>query len=219
MPHTVPSIDDLDALLLDLDGTLVDTEPIHLALHREVLEPLGVVIDQAAIERNVGTNDDVAFYTRMLSQYDVQADAPSLVATKDARTWRHLEEDDIPTKPGLEALLRAIADRDLPFAVVTATKRAPAELIMRRCGIYPQELICFEEVRRAKPDPQPYQIALDRLGVEAASCLAVEDSRVGIASAVAAKLPTIAMAGLIPADQQIELGARQVITDFREWLP
>ena len=219
MLELIPSIDAVAALLLDLDGTLVDTEPIHLGLHRKILEPLGVIIDQAAIERNVGTNDDVAFYSRMLDQYGVQADAPELVAEKDALTWQHLQFGDIPTKPGLAALMQAVEQRQLPCAVVTATKREPAECIMRRCGISPQVLVCYEDVSERKPDPQPYQIALDRLGVQAEHCLAIEDSRVGIRSAVAAGLPTIAMAGLIPAEQQLSLGARKVITDFREWLP
>ena len=128
----IPEISSCSALFLDLDGTLVDSEPVHLALHRQVLEPLGVVIDQVAIERNVGTNNDVAFYRWLMERAglgsDLVSQAPDLVAQKDQLTHDYLLHQSMPTKPGVHDLMQAINQHKTPFAVVTATKRDQLKL-------------------------------------------------------------------------------------------
>ena len=219
----VPILDAVEALFLDLDGTLVTTEPIHLHLHRSVLEPLGALITDEDVKANVGVNNDVAFYQRLLDRHDLDYDPRVLVAEKDRRTNWYMAHCPVPMMPGAAELLRILNERKIPFAVVTATKRGLAEAVFAKVGIKPQLAITFEDVSAAKPDPEPYLKALSRLSAHCGRefdpkrCLAVEDSRAGIASAVAAGLPTLAMAGVIPEQEQLDLGASAVINDFHQW--
>ena len=138
----VPSLADAEALFLDLDGTLVSTESIHLALHRSVLEPLGAHITDEDILANVGVNNDVAFYQRLLDRYALNFDPQVLVTEKDRRTKWFMEHCPVPFQPGAKQLLQILDERDIPFAVVTATKRPLAQQIFEKLHICPTLTIC-----------------------------------------------------------------------------
>ena len=100
---------------------------------------------------NVGLNNDVDFYQRLLDRHHLDFDAQMLVAEKDRRTRWFMANCPVPFQPGAAELLRLLRERSIPFAVVTATKRPLAEQIFARVGIDPDCSVCFEDVQQAKP--------------------------------------------------------------------
>ncbi|GAA4666116.1 HAD-IA family hydrolase [Streptomyces youssoufiensis] len=111
--------------------------------------------------------------------------------------------------PGTATLLAALpADR---WAVVTSANRRVATARLAEVGIRPGQLVCADDVRRGKPDPQPFLLAARRLGVDPARCVVFEDAPAGLAAGRAAGMRTVALTTTTPVD---DLHADAVIKDL-----
>jgi HAD superfamily hydrolase (TIGR01509 family) len=102
-------------------------------------------------------------------------------------------ERGLPLQPGAAALLAALDAAGVPYALVTASSRAIMDAVLKVTGLTFAVTVCGEDVRRAKPDPEPYLLAAARLGVPPAGCVVLEDSPTGIAAARAAGCRVIAV--------------------------
>ena len=180
-----------EAILFDFDGVLGDTEPLHFESWAEALEPLGISLDWPTFEKHcVGIPDRVvAEFFRGLVHPPADFDAVwARHPLKRDLFLRKLREKPfyLPETP---ALIRSL--RGYKLGVVSASSRIEIDAALEAAGI----LRCFEvvigteDVERTKPAPDPYLLALRRLGV--AKALAVEDSEAGVASATAAGLDVL----------------------------
>ncbi len=204
----------MKALLLDLDGTLADTDPLHRMAWAEVLRPYGIRVDPAFYRERISgrLNPEIV---RDLLGLEGRA-AQRLIQAKEA-LFRSLAKRLKPT-PGLYDLLRWAEARGLAWGVVTNAPKENAHHVLEALGLVPSLLVLAEEVGRGKPDPLPYRVALERLGIAPEEALAFEDSPSGVKSAVQAGIPTI---GLLTGHLEEALkasGARAVVRDFREAL-
>lgn len=204
----------LKALLFDLDGTLADTDPLHLWAWREALAPWGIGVDEAFYRKRISgrLNPDIL---QDLLGLDGEA-ATQIMEAKEAR-FRALAQDLRPT-PGLPELLEWARAQRLSWGVVTNAPRENALHALKALGLEPPLLVLAEEVGRGKPDPMPYRVALKRLGILPEEALAFEDSPSGVRSAVGAGIATY---GLLTGHEEgglIEAGAKGVLRDFWEAL-
>ncbi|KGM14365.1 HAD family hydrolase [Cellulomonas bogoriensis] len=188
------------AVLWDMDGTLVDTEPAWMGAEIALVEEFGgtwapadavqmiglPLLDSAAILRDHGVPLDVEEIASRLVQGVARAISESLV-------WQ----------PGARELLTALRDSGVPCALVTMSYRVLAEAVVARApgGVF-DVLVTGDEVTHGKPDPEPYLRAADLLGVDVTECVAVEDSRPGIASALASGARTLGVQHIVPVDAQ-----------------
>ncbi|MFN4231746.1 HAD family hydrolase [Thermus sp.] len=202
----------LKALLFDLDGTLADTDPLHLLAWREALAPFGIQVDQAFYHKRISgrLNPDIVRDLLGLEGEEAQ----SLIRAKEAR-FRELAQDLRPM-PGLLELLEEAQARGLTWGVVTNAPKENAWHVLRALGLNPPLLVLAEEVGRGKPDPLPYRVALKRLGLLPHEALAFEDSPSGVKSAVGAGIPTYALLTGHEGEGLLEAGARGVLQDFRK---
>jgi HAD superfamily hydrolase (TIGR01509 family) len=201
------------ALLLDLDGTLVDSEPCHFAAHYQFLTTVGVPVTQADIESNVGKGDRV-FYRSLMTRYGVVGDADAWVERKTDLLLAIYREQGLQLRPGVMDLLERAATRGLYGLVVTSAERRVAAMSLAVTGLA-QRLaarVCREDVIHQKPDPEPYLLAAERLSVPPARCLVIEDSPSGVLAGKAAGCTVIGFAGVISGDQLLAAGAERVIT-------
>ena len=201
------------ALLLDLDGTLVDSEPCHFAAHYQFLPTVGVPVTQADVESNVGKGDRV-FYRTLMARYGVVGDADAWVARKTDLLLAGYRERGLQLRPGVMGLLERAATRGLYGYVVTSAERRVAAMSLAVTGLA-QRLaarVCHEDVIHQKPDPEPYLLAAERLSVPPARCLVIEDSPSGVLAGKAAGCTVIGFAGVISGDQLLAAGAERVIT-------
>ena len=107
----------------------------------------------------------------------------------------------IPWQPGAERVLADLRAAGVPMALVTSSYRILAEPFAAAAGLF-DVVVSGDEVTRAKPDPEPYVTAARLLGVDIADCVAVEDSRAGIASAVASGAHAVAIEVMQPVAPQ-----------------
>jgi len=170
-------------LLLDLDGTLLDSEPVHQGAYREYFASRGWDVDDAVVREFAGRRAAEVFRTLdgPWSGEDPQALAEAVLVVLDASTVR-----PCPV-PGAARLLAESARAALPVAVVTSARRGWVLAALEILGAGPDlPVISAQDYARGKPDPEPYRLGAGLLGLHARDLVAVEDSPAGIASATGA---------------------------------
>lgn len=173
------------ALLWDFDGTLVDTGGLWRQSEYAFLQARGLPWNDAASERLLGGNLELAA--------EVMAEVTGARFTVEelrqgmGEAVRAALSRQVPWMPGVPGLLRAQHQRCLRAALVTSSYATIVRTALDTLPHVPFQVeVTREDVSRPKPDPQPYALALQRLGARAERALALEDSPSGVASALAA---------------------------------
>ncbi|WP_440107725.1 HAD-IA family hydrolase [Streptosporangium sp. H16] len=191
----------LEAVLLDMDGTLVDSDA---SVERAWTAWAGEYGADIARVLAVAHGSPAAHTVRRL--------LPALDASEVAEAARRqhaLQYDDladVAAAPGAHDLLAELDRLGLPWAVVTSADRRLAEARLHAAGIDPPLLLTVDDVRAGKPDPEGYLRAAARLGADPASCLVVEDSEPGLAAGRAAGMRCAALRGLDGDLRLLDLG-------------
>ncbi|AZC40923.1 HAD family hydrolase [Pseudomonas chlororaphis] len=205
----------LSALLFDLDGTLIDTDDLHLNAYNQLLARWGKSMSLDYYKAHVmGFPDDMIFSG--LFPHASAAQYPELAAQKEAMFRAQLRETT--PVPGVLRTLDYAQAAGIPMAVVTNAPRENAEAMLQGLGIAERfdALVIGGELARGKPDPLPYLTALQLLEVSADQALAFEDSLAGVRSAAAAGIHTFGMLSGLEETQLREAGARSIIRDFND---
>jgi HAD superfamily hydrolase (TIGR01509 family) len=182
-------------VLFDLDGTLVDSSPLHDEAFRSVIaerRPAWLVSFRYEDVKGMTTVD--AF--RALGEHDTAALRDLVDAKRDA--FRRLAaERGLRAFPGAAALLVALARRHIAVYVVTSAGRVSATTALRRAGLGPlvRGIVAAEDVARGKPAPDPYRAVLRRFRLRASDGVVVEDAESGLTAARAAGLRAIRVHG------------------------
>lgn len=193
------------AVLWDLDGTLIDTEPTWNVATREVVEAHGgewLPEDSEAIHGASSETHAGIMANALTRSKGEGADVPDPVdlfhEVVDAMA-RHVE-DDLIVYPGAKQLMEEFASQGIPQALVTASPQRLVDVILPVLGESNfGAVVTGDEKVPSKPEPDPYLEAAKKLGVDAKDCLAFEDSPHGIKSATAA--------GVVVADvRRIDIG-------------
>jgi HAD superfamily hydrolase (TIGR01509 family) len=182
----------LRAVLFDMDGLLVDSEPLWFEVERSVMARLGGQWGEADQQALIGGSLD-----RTVSWLLAKAAPPAAASREDVARWlvagmaALILARGLPLQPGAGPLLASLAAAGVPCGLVTASSRAVMDAVLTVTGLRFSVTVCGEDVRRAKPDPEPYLLAAARLGVPPAGCVVLEDSPTGAAAARAAGCPVI----------------------------
>ncbi len=182
----------LAAVLWDLDGTLVDTEPHWMSAELELAAAHHAAWTPADALSAVGR--PLSITAELLRSRGVRLGLASVLTFLVDRVGAALAEA-VPWQPGVPELLAAVRAAAVPMALVTSSPAVLADPVARAAGVF-ETVVAREDVTRYKPDPEPYLVAVDRLGVAAADCVVIEDSASGIASALAAGAHVLAVPGL-----------------------
>lgn len=180
------------AVLWDMDGTLLDTEPYWIEQEHRLVESYGGVWSDEHAHKLVGNDLLVsAAYIREHSPVDLEPEA--LVDALQSGVIERLREQ-VPWRPGAVELLAELRSLGVPCALVTMSWRAMVDVVV--AGLPDDSfdaVLSGDEVERGKPHPEPYLAAARDLGVDVRDCVAIEDSVTGVASALASGARTIAV--------------------------
>jgi beta-phosphoglucomutase len=207
------------AVIFDLDGTLVETEPLHFVSFNQVLRLDGIEIGfEDYTTRLIGLNDRDCFAAVLRENRKDASDdhVAKLIARKTVVYQAMVAERDV-LYPGAEKFVRDCAHR-FPLMIATGTLRAEAEAILRRAGLRELflDIIAADDVEHGKPEPDGFIAALGRIGyllrqrdpVLADECLVVEDTQAGIEAARRAGMKVLALCHMAQAS---ELAAADVV--------
>jgi HAD superfamily hydrolase (TIGR01509 family) len=202
------------ALLLDLDGTMLDTDRLHLAVFTELMAPFGIGVDEAHYRAHIHGRRNTDYFAEAIPDHP---DPDGLSDEKEA-AFRRILPRPYPSMPGLAAVLDRARAEGWGLAVVTNAPPENAEAMLGAIGLRDRFAVVVhgETCPHGKPHPAPYLTALDRLGTEPEAALAFEDSPAGLAAAVAARIPTVGVTSSLSAPELLALGATAAIADFTD---
>jgi HAD superfamily hydrolase (TIGR01509 family) len=188
-----------EGVMFDMDGLLIDSEPLWLEAETAVMARLGAdwtTADQAQL-----LGGSLVRTVRYLLGKATRPASPGQVAEwLMTRVTELIRDRGVPLRPGARELLAEVAAAGLPHALVTSSERGFMDAVLARTGLRFDVLVCADDVSMTKPDPEPYLLAAKLLGADPARCVALEDSPNGVASAQAAGCRVIAVPSLIPIE-------------------
>ncbi len=206
----------MKAILFDLDGTLANTDPIHFQVWQALLAPYGMTVDQKFYDRFISGRLNPDIVRDLLPQLSVKAGV-AFSADKEAQ-FRQMAASQLQRMPGLSDFLHAIEQWEYARALVTNAPRPNAEFMLKTLaleGVF-QPVIIADDLPKGKPDPLPYQTALEQLGLFPDEALVFEDSPTGVRSATAAGIATMGVTSTHSDATLRQLGTQFTIADFTD---
>jgi HAD superfamily hydrolase (TIGR01509 family) len=186
------------AVIFDHDGVLVDSEPLHRVAWDRTFGPRGLTVSEADFLWSIGRSDSL-FTERVVEKYG--ADVPAEVLRREKwACFLDLLATESETFDGLLDLLAALA-ATRTLGIASSAWADAIEITVRRFDIADRfdAIVSNEDVERHKPEPDPYLLCAERLGVAPSRCVAVEDSVMGVASARAARMRVVAFTSTFPS--------------------
>lgn len=179
-------------VVFDLDGLLVDSEPVQEKAIRATLEEFGVVLGKDAFKGMVGisTRDN---FLAVLKERGAFTTIDQLIEIKSRRYLELIP--CLEPMPGALDLIQALAEQGIPMAVASSSPIRDVEASLDAVGMarYLAAVVGGDQVARTKPAPDVYLAAVERLGLRPAQCVALEDAGPGVAAAAAAGLAVVAV--------------------------
>ncbi len=205
----------LSALLFDLDGTLVNTDPVHFVIWQKMLREYGMEIDETFYQAQISGGLNPEILGRILPQ--LSPEEIQEFAEKKEAIFREIATSLEPL-PGVMEALNWGRKHKLKLGLVTNAPRANAEFMLQTLKLRDafDLIVLAEEEAAAKPDPTPYLVALERLGVTADTAITFEDSPSGIRASVAAGIKTVGIASTHDPDKLMDLGVCMAVPDFTD---
>jgi HAD superfamily hydrolase (TIGR01509 family) len=172
-----------DAVVFDMDGVLIDSEPLHFGVLTQVFATDGHTLTSPEYEQFIGTTTGLMFDT-MIRRYALPRSIAEYTALYDAAVLRVLAEAHEP-QPGVIALIARLRELGKRLAVASSARRPWIEVTLASIGLPAafEVIVSGDDVMRSKPDPEIYTLAAERLGIAAERCVAIEDSPNGVQSA------------------------------------
>ena len=208
------------AIIFDVDGTLSETEETHRRAFNRAFALAGLDWhwDQALYTQLLEVTGGKERIRHFIESFGGKG-APeeglddfirALHAKKTEAYTGMVSGGDVPLRPGIRDLIRDALARGYRLAIATTTTPANVDALLAATlgGDVPFEVVCAgDSVANKKPAPDVYELALDELGLPASSCVAIEDSRNGLLSSVAAGIPTVVTPGIYTAGHRFDEAA------------
>ena len=205
----------LKAVLWDLDGTFIDSEPLWFLAITSMVQRYGSTWTKVDHQATVGSH--LPFTAQMLQQRGVDLPAEDIINQLSEDVVARFA-DSPPFTPGALDLARQCATAGLAQGLVTMSisrmTNPLMEVVERHVPGGFGVVISGDAVSHGKPHPEPYLLALEGLGMAASNCLAIEDSPTGVASAMAAGVTTVAVQGHAAVAAQAGLSQVQSLTQL-----
>jgi HAD superfamily hydrolase (TIGR01509 family) len=203
------------ALLFDLDGTLAETDSLHLPTWVDTLEPYGVEVDEEFYRDSISGRSTGEVVRALLP--DLSDEEGNSIGNAKEASFRE-RASELEPLPGLIDFVERGRERGMQVALVTNAPEENVEAILLALKLrdYFDTIVLADEVEAVKPDPAPYRAALEKTGVPAGEAVAFEDSISGISSSVAAGIPTVGIASSQDPEKLLGAGVFMTAKDFTD---
>jgi HAD superfamily hydrolase (TIGR01509 family) len=189
------------AVIFDMDGVIVDSEPYSMQALVDTLRQYGVEPTENDLRRSYGrrVRDDFVDY---FSRYRVTADVHIAIAHKHARYY-HLAAGHLRPFPGVMPLLKRLRHCGYRLALASSGDRVKVAFGMQALGLNGifEAVVSGDDVTHSKPDPEIYLTAAQRVGIPPAACIAIEDAPAGVEAAKRAGMRCIAVTNSVGREQ------------------
>lgn len=195
----------LEAVIFDMDGVIMDSEPIHYETEFEILKRFGVTdYPQSEHAKYVGMRT-WDLWTGHIAKYDLNATAEDLTIEGDEAYIKALRDSDFDPIDGLIPLLDRIKANGTRMIVASSASRENIKLVLDKFAItqYFEGYVSSQDVEKTKPNPDIFLLAAKTLGVEPKNCVVIEDAKHGVQAAIAAGMKCIGYRNLNSGNQDL----------------
>jgi len=187
----------IKAIIFDLDGTLVDSEPFNVEIEKLQFRLNELSISEEEHRKYLGISSDV-MWRDIAQRHNLKLPVDELIEQNRTECIRFFSElNEIPIMPGIIDLLEKLRTKNYPLAVASSSFPEIIHIILEKAGLsnYFQVIVSSQEAGKSKPEPDIFLLAAKLLGVNPVDCLVVEDSANGINAAHAAEMSCVAYQG------------------------
>lgn len=205
----------LKAVIFDMDGVIIDSEPLHMEATKQTLKEFDVFPDTAYLEKFVGSTTE-RMYETMIQDYNIPVALEDLLAIDHVKCKAVYEKEGMPQVPGVVSLIKKLYKSGIKLAIASSSPLKRIELVAHTFGItkYFHKFISGTAVSNPKPAPDIFLKALKELGVNNKETVIIEDSSNGC---LAAKTAGIACVGFLnPSSGNQDLYAANVAVESFE---
>jgi len=184
----------IEAVIFDMDGVLVDSEPHHVTIEKNQFRLNGISISDEEHRKFMGTTSE-NMWREIASRYQLKRPVEEFIEQNRTESIRYFTElTVIPLMPGVVGLLEKLKTKNYPLAVASSSVPEIIELILGKTGLrnYFQVVVSGQEAGKSKPEPDVFLLAAQKIGVKPNNCMVVEDSENGIKAAQAAGMICVA---------------------------
>lgn len=190
-------------VIFDMDGVMFDTERLAIDAWCQAGKKLGYEITRKMVLKTFGLNKE---NTKKVWQNIFGTDFPFEQALKLRLDYaaEKIEEQGIPIKPGLKELIVYLQEKQILFTIATSSEEKKVRRYLEKAELSHcfSEIVCGDQVKKGKPEPDIYRKAAETLGVPAQDCIAIEDSAAGILSAYRAGLKPVMIPDILQPDEE-----------------
>lgn len=206
----------MKALIFDMDGVLIDSEPLHYDADMTLLPALGIHVEKTYLDRYVGVTDPV-MWRQIARDFSLQLDIEEILQRQLDTKLRFLAQSDLQAIDGIAELIHSAHDRQIPMAIASSSSKDFIDAVIDKIGIgdFIAQCVSGQEVAKSKPEPDIFLKAAALLGEEALNCIVIEDSHNGVSAAKRAGMCCVAYRN--PNSGKQDLSEADIIIDsFRE---
>lgn len=194
----------MKAVIFDMDGVIIDSEPIHLDVDLQVMNELGCDITHKELEKYVGTTNEYMI-ADLKEKYNLSQSVEEIVEYKVNMSTKKIIEADIEPIEGIRELLINLKNKNMKTAIASSSPKNVIEIIVSKFKLedYFDYLLSGEEVENGKPAPDVYIETAKKLGIAPNECTVIEDSRNGVIAAKAAGMKCIGFKNINSGNQDL----------------
>ena len=203
-------------VILDMDGVILDSEPIHLEATNRVLKKFGAKLSYG---ENISLQGiaEIPYWKTLMDRFGFSEDVTVLIKEKEKHMFDILSRKELAPSEGLLEFLRALRKRRIPIGLASSSQLNQINFILRKLGLreFFSAITSGEEISEGKPEPRIYLETARRLGVPPQRCVAIEDSRNGLISAKRAGMKVIAYKNDFGLDVDMKINSFLELKDLR----
>ncbi len=194
----------MKAVIFDMDGVLIDSEPLHTLADNQILIDSGITAPATYFERFVGWTNQ-SMWEEIKKDYHIAASAEELMELQMPLKIKLLQAGDYIPIPGIVDLLEQITGMNIPIAIASSSPRQFIEAVLEKLGLknYVKLWLSGEEVERGKPAPDIFLKVAELLNVNPNDCIVIEDSSSGVSAAKKAGMRCIGFRNINSGNQDL----------------
>lgn len=192
------------AVIFDMDGVIIDSEPIHFEVDMQTMRDLGFDISSEELEKYVGTTNEYMF-SDLKNKYNIKQSIEEIINYKVELTKKKVIQSDLEPIEGIKELLVDLKNKNISTAIASSSPRNFIDVVVSKFNLqdYFNFIVSGEEVHNGKPAPDIYIETAKKLGLPPEKCTVIEDSRNGVLAAKAAGMKCIGFQNVNSGNQDL----------------
>jgi len=203
----------IKAIIFDMDGVIVDSEPVHIKAEKQTMIKYGIDISTKELQKYTGTTAKFMF-TELIKKYNLNTTFKKIFNEKEQILFKLLEKDICLTK-GVISLIKNLKQKGIQLGIASSSHKKLINFIFKKLNIthFFDSIISAENIKHSKPNPEIFLKSSEDLGINPNNCLVIEDAELGVKAAKNAGMRCIGYKNPNSGNQDLSK-ADMVIDDF-----